>query len=123
MEKKPTVGPANHLERIKAFIYRSIGEIPNDYLRFGDIKALFFLLTLLRDLAWHHMINELHPKTRLFYYYDRCCLCDWEPIGINLVELVDHLIDMGPHDQPSTPDIDNETPQPQRRKILRTPTL
>jgi len=27
-------------------------------------------------------------------------LCDWHPIGMNIVELVDHLLKVGPYDQP-----------------------
>ena len=34
---------------------------------------------------------------------------------MNLVELVDRVIDIGPYDQPPTPDIDNETPPPREK--------
>jgi len=76
MEKKAGIDLASHLEWIEEFIHGRLEEIPNDYLRFGDNQAQFFLLILLGDLAWHYRINGLHLKTRVFHYYNRYCLCD-----------------------------------------------
>ena len=41
-----------------------------------------------------------------------CCLCKWQPMGFNLNELVDHLMDVGPYDEPPTPDFEDANPPP-----------
>ena len=74
--KRPEVDLVSHLKRVEEVIHGLLVEAPNDYLRFEDNQTLFFLLTLLGDLAWHYRINDLHPKNRAFYHHDRCCLCD-----------------------------------------------
>ena len=49
---------------------------PNDYLRFKDNQALFFLLTLRGEPALHYMIGELYPKIRVFHYYNGVACVD-----------------------------------------------
>jgi len=71
MEKRPGVSLTSHLEQVKAFIHGRLEEISNDYLRFGSNQALFFLLALLGDPAWHYRVRELHPKTRLFSFSNK----------------------------------------------------
>ena len=41
-----------------------------------------------------------------------CCLCKWHAMGFNLNELVDHLMDVGPYDEPPTPDSEDANPPP-----------
>ena len=72
MEKRPGVSLAKHLKWIEAFIHARLEEISNDCFRLKSNQALFFLLTLLGDPVWHYRINELHPKARLFSFYNRC---------------------------------------------------
>ena len=71
---------------------------------------MFLLLTILGHPIWHYRINRLHPKTRMFLYYNRYCLCDWESIGMSLAELVNYQIDVGPYDQHLTPNTEYEIP-------------
>jgi len=89
MEKRPGISLASDLARVDGFIHGRLEEILNDYLRFGSNHTLFFLLTLLGDLVWRYRVRKLHHKTRLFIFFDSCCLCDYEPMGMNLVRLVD----------------------------------
>jgi len=81
-------------------------------LRFDHNQALFFLLTLWGDPLWRYTVNELHPEERAFMVAGDCCLCKWQPINFNLNELVDHLIDVGPYDEPPTPDSRDANPPP-----------
>jgi len=93
----PGVSLTSHLEWVETFIHGRLEGIPNNCLRFAHNKALFFLLTLLGGPVCCSRVRELHPKTRLFNFFNRCCLCEWEPMGMNLAGLVDHLIDVGPY--------------------------
>ena len=96
MGKMPGVSLESHLEPIETFIHGRLLGIPNHYLRFDHMQALFFLLTLLRDPLWHYRVKELHPKNRPFNIAGGCCLYEREPMGLDLHGLVDHLIDVGP---------------------------
>ena len=96
MERRTGVSLTSYLGRVEAFIHRRLEEIPNNCLRFRSNQALFFLLTLLGDPMWCYGVRELYPKTRFFSFFGRYCMCDWEPIGMNLVGLVDHLIEWVP---------------------------
>ena len=106
------VSLTSHLEQVETFIHGRLEGMPSDCLRFRHNQTLFFLLTLLCDSVWHYRVREFHPKNRLFNFIRRCCLCDWEPMGSDLEELVDHLINVGPNDQPSTPNNEDKTPPP-----------
>jgi len=44
-------------------------------------------------------------------------------MGLDLAGLVDHLIDMGPYNQPPTLDTEDETHNHQRRRILKIKSL
>ena len=108
----PRVSLTSHLKRVETFIRRRFDGIPNECLRFGHNQTLFFLLTLLSDPVWHYRVRKLHPKTRLFSFFGRCYLYDWEHMGLDLEGLEDHLIDVGSYDQPPIPDTKDETPPP-----------
>ena len=106
------VNLTSHLERIETFLHRRLEGILSDYLRFGHNQVVFFLLTFLSDLVWRCRVSELHPKNKLFHFVRRCYLCDWEPLGLDLEGLVDHLIDIRPYNQPPNPDTEDVTPPP-----------
>jgi len=112
-----------HLEQVETFIHGRSEAIPNDYLRFGHNQAPFFLLNLLGDLVWRYRVRELHPRTRLFTFFGRYCVCGREPTRMNLAGLVDHLIDMGPYDQPPTLSTEDETHHHQGKRILKRMSL
>jgi len=80
----PGVSLTSHLERVETFIHGRLEGIPNDCLRFRHNQALFFFLALLSDPVWHYWVRKLHLKNRLFNFIDRCCMCDWEPMGFDL---------------------------------------
>ena len=69
--------------------------IPMDWLRFDQNQALFFLWALSSDLLWCYRVKEVHPKNKPFPFVGGCCLCEWEPIGLDLYGLVDCLIEIG----------------------------
>jgi len=108
--KLPGESLESQLERVKIFFFARLAEVPTDCLRFGQNQTFFFLLTLLRDPMWHYRINQLHPKRRPIEIPRGCSLCEWEPMEMTLNELVDYLIDVGPYEEPPTPDFEDTTP-------------
>jgi len=112
MGKMPGVSLESHLEQVHNFLRASLGEIPNDCLRFVHNETLFFLLTLKRDLLWHYRVKTLHPKPKPFHADGECCLCEWVPMEMTMGELVDYLMDICPYDEPSTPGTEDDAPPP-----------
>jgi len=100
------------LEQVKIFIHGRLAEFPNDCLRFDHNEALFFLLTLWGDPLRRYRVEKLHRGERVFMVARDCCLCKWQPMGFNLNELVDHLMDAGPYDEPPMPDSEDANPSP-----------
>jgi len=112
MGKMPRVSLKVHLEQAHTFLQVRLEEIPNDCLIFVHNQTLFFLLTHKRDPLWHYRVKRLHPRLRSFHIDGRCCLCDWVPMEMTMGELVDYLIDIGPYEEPPTPDREDDTPPP-----------
>jgi len=100
------------LERVEIFVHGRLAEVPDDCLRFDHNHALFFLLTLWGNPLWRYRVEKLHPGERAFMVARDCCLCKWQPMGFNLNELVDHVMDVGPYDEPPTPDSEDANPPP-----------
>jgi len=60
--------------------------------------VVFLLLTLKEDPVWRYCVDELHPWAHDPRQWGHCCWCDWEPLGIDIEDLIDYLRLEGPHD-------------------------
>ena len=72
-------------------IAKYLEEVPNNCLRFEDNKTLFILLTLKGDPKWLYRVDELHPRVRDSCPWGRCYWCDWQPIVMDVMDLIIHL--------------------------------
>ena len=66
LEKKPEVDMVDHIQRVQEVIHKYLDDVPNSYLRLGENRALFFLLTLRGDPERYYRINVLDPKVQVF---------------------------------------------------------
>ena len=65
-------------------------------LRFEENQIFFLLLTLKGDPKWRYRVDELYPRAREARPWGRYYWCDWQPMGMSVIELVDYLRENAP---------------------------
>ena len=80
-----------HIRNVRWAIAKYLEDVPNSYLRFKDNQALFLFLTLKGDLKWHYRVDEMHLTVHDYLPWGRCYWCDWQPMGMSVTDLIDHL--------------------------------
>ena len=123
MGKLCGVSLGSHLEQIHTFLQERLAEILNDCLRFDHNQSLFFLKTLLPNPWLRYRIRELHPQDKPYHFAGRCCLCEWEPMGMTMDGSEDYLRGIGPYNEPPTPDTEDDTYHHHPRRIPRMMSL
>ena len=78
-------------------------DVPHSCLRVEDNRVIFLLLTLRGDPLWCYRVDELHPRARDHRLWGKCYWCDWEPMEMSVVDLINYLRLEGPHDLESVP--------------------
>ena len=72
-------------------IARYLKKVPNSYLRFEENKVHFILLTSKGDPKWRYRVDELYPRVCDHRPWGRCCWCDWPPMGMDVIDLINYL--------------------------------
>ena len=107
---------------MRGLLTRYVGDRPNSCLEIEYNWVVSVLLTLKGDLEWRYRVGELFPRARDPRPWGSCCWCDWEPMGMTVVNLINYLRLEGPHNQKlisTASEEDALSPGDERREALR----
>ena len=96
--KRPGQEVWDHIRHVMWVLTRYVGDRPNNCLESDYNWVVFVLLTLKGDPEWRYRVDELLPRARDPHPWRSYCWCDWEPVGIDMEDLLDYLRMEGPHD-------------------------
>jgi len=98
LAKKPGCGLWDHIRHVKWVLARHLEDVPHCCLRIEDNRVIFLLLTLKGDLERHYRVDELQSRAHDHRQCGKYCWCDWEPMGMSIVDLINYLRLEVPHD-------------------------
>ena len=96
----------------KVVLATYLEDIPHSCLRIEDNWVIFLLLTLKGDRKWDYRVDELHPQARDHRPWGKCYWCDWEPMRMSVVNLINYLRLKRPHDLEHIPTASEEDASP-----------
>jgi len=102
----------DHIWPVRWVLPRYLEDVPNSCLRIEDNRVIFQLLTLKGDPEWWYQLAELYPWARDHCPWGKCCWCDWELMGMSVVDLINYLSLEGSHDQECVPTASEEDALP-----------
>ena len=98
LAKRPGQGVWDHIRHVRWVLARYLGDRPNSCLESEYNRVVFVLLTVKGDPEWRYRVDELLSRARDPRPWGSCCWCDWEPVGIDMEDLLDYLRMEGSHD-------------------------
>ena len=108
----------DHIWHVRWVLARYIEDTPHNCLRIEDNRVIFLLLTMKGDPQWCYRVDELHPRACDHRPWGNWCWCDWEPIGMSIVNLINYLRLEGPYDQERIPTASEEDASPRGTSSL-----
>jgi len=107
LHKQLAKGPGqivcDHIYHVRWALARYLEDVPNSCLRIEDNWVFFLMLTLKGDPEWHYRVDELHLQARNHQPWGKYYWCNWEPMGMSMVDLISYLRLEGPYGQEHIP--------------------
>jgi len=112
LTKKPGQSVWDHIRCMRGVLARYMEDMPNSCPGIENNRVVFLLLTLMGDPEWHYRVDKLYPQAHDPCPWGRCCWCEWEPMGISIVDLINYLRLKGPHSLEHIPTASEEDTPP-----------